>query len=151
MQSNKLDKALLRAEQVCRQSGSKLTSKRRNVLQTLLNAGVPLSAYELADHYQQQIGEVIPVMSVYRMLDFLAQENLVHRLSSSNKYVACSHIACSHAHQQPQFLICDRCNKVSEIGIDSDMIAALNNQVKQAGFQLGSPQLELHGLCKQCC
>ena len=58
-------------------------------------------------------------MSVYRILDFLIHEELVHKLETASLYIACAHIACDHQHETPQFLICDRCFTVKEIGIKS--------------------------------
>jgi Fur family zinc uptake transcriptional regulator len=146
----KIDKIIDSAEHNCLESGGKLTAKRKHVLTTLLEAETPLSAYEIADKYKEAQQETIPVMSVYRMLKFLMDENLVHKLSLTNKYLACSHIACAHSHEIPQFLICDECAQVSEVGIKKDIIEAMKNSVENTGFSLNSPQLELHGICKSC-
>lgn len=132
------------------QQGGRLTPKRRQVLEILLQKPQPLSAYEVADHYQQILGETIPAMSVYRMLDFLISQGLVHKLASANKFIACSHITCDHGHQTPQFLICDNCHSVREVGIDNRLITALKKSISDNNFQLNSPQLELHGLCEDC-
>ena len=75
----------------------------------LLASATPLSAYEIVDRYKTQFQESLPVMSVYRMLDFLIQEKLVHKLETAGQYMSCAHIACDHQHETPQFLICDRC------------------------------------------
>tara|TARA_R110002050_G_scaffold1244_4_gene8586 strand:+ start:17674 stop:18141 length:468 start_codon:yes stop_codon:yes gene_type:complete len=139
-----------KAEDTCVESGGRLTVKRKNILVALLSADMPQSAYEIADYYREAFSETIPVMSVYRMLDFLIKESLVHKLSSTNKYVACSHIACNHVHEIPQFLICDQCHHVREVGVKKDIIDALQNSVENADFYLNSPELELHGVCKNC-
>lgn len=145
-----IDKIIQQAERSCRDSGVRLTSKRKQILEVLLQAGGPRSAYEIADLYRQQTMENIPVMSVYRMLDFLMQNDLVHKLTSNNKFIACAHIACSHSHQAPQFLICDKCQQVREIGVDEQLITALEESIEDNQFHLNSPQLELHGVCKSC-
>ncbi|GAB1256962.1 hypothetical protein NBRC116494_14640 [Aurantivibrio plasticivorans] len=138
------------AEQTCSETGARLTAKRRNVLETLLRSRRALSPYEIADCYKEYFDDSLPVMSIYRMLDFLAEENLVHKLSSINKFIACSHIACDHTHDVPQFMICDSCEDVSEIGIKKEIIDAIRASLKQVDFTLGTPQLELHGVCKSC-
>jgi Fur family zinc uptake transcriptional regulator len=150
MHKTSLQQALQQAETNCRASGSRLTEKRRHILQLLLESDTPLSAYELAARYQEQFHDNIPAMSVYRMLDFLVSETLAHKLNSTNKYIACSHIACDHAHEVPQFLICDNCHQVKEIGISKAIIDALDKSVKQAGYVLTQPQIELHCLCAAC-
>jgi Fur family zinc uptake transcriptional regulator len=150
LSQTKLDKIITKAESNCIESGGKLTAKRKSILTVLLSADMPLSAYEIAEHYKDTFSETIPVMSVYRMLDFLMQENFVHKLSLTNKYIACSHIACDHEHQIPQFLMCDECLNVKEVGIKNDIIEALQNSVESADFYLNSPQIEFHGICKDC-
>jgi len=145
-----IDAILASAERSCRDSGERFTEKRRNVLLCLVRSDAPLSAYEVVDVYKELFDAVIPVMSVYRMLEFFLSKNLVHKLQSTNKYVACSHIACSHQHNLPQFLICDRCQRVQEIGIHADIIRSLRESVEPSGFLLNSQQLELHGVCGCC-
>ena len=138
------------AEQHCKAHGARLTNKRKQVLSGLLKSQKALSAYELVDYCKAEFGEAIPAMSVYRILDFLQDEHLVHKLSLANKYVACSHITCDHAHGVPQFLICGKCQKVEEISISQSTITELQHNVTQAGFHLVSQQLELDCLCDDC-
>jgi Fur family zinc uptake transcriptional regulator len=144
------EKIIQKAEKTCLEQGGRLTPKRRQILEILVSQPQPLSAYEIADQYQHTNHETIPAMSVYRMLDFLISQGLVHKLASTNKFLACSHIACEHSHQRPQFLICDKCHAVREVGIDNRLINALEKSIKDNHFQLNSPQLELHGLCENC-
>lgn len=147
---NNINKILHHAEESCRASGARLTDKRKRVLSSLLKASRALSAYELADYCREEFHEALPPMSVYRILDFLESENLAHKLHLNNKYVACSHISCDHAHEVSQFLICEACGEVKEIGIKMNLINALKQNVEQAGYKLKSPQLELHCLCQDC-
>lgn len=138
------------AERACSEAGLRLTAKRRKVLLTLLQADTPLSAYELAAHYQAAFAESIPTMSVYRILDFLVQFKLAHKLDTTNQYLACAHIACDHRHEVPQFLICDQCHGVAEIGVSKAMVEQLRQSVERTGFRLKHRQLELHGVCASC-
>ena len=148
--SNAIDKIVEKAKQNCAEQGVKLTVKRENVLVSIIKAEEAVSAYELADVYREAFGQSIPTMSVYRILDFLVELSLVHKLSSANKYIACSHISCSHSHQLPQFLICENCHKVTEIGIKNSVIDELKASVEKTGFKLTTQQLELQGLCEAC-
>ena len=145
-----INKTLLNAEASCRASGVRLTTKRQRTLAILLDAGVPISAYELVERYQASFGESLTAMSAYRMLAFLVEEELAHKLQSVNKYTACRHINCDHSHELPQFLICDKCDAVSEIAISKDALTRLRTGVADTGFRLNEQQLELHGLCKAC-
>ena len=109
-----------------------------------------MSAYELVDYCKEEYGETLPPMSVYRILDFLQDEHLVHKLNLANKYIACAHITCDHDHCVSQFLICSNCQRVEEITISNSTINTLKRNVENAGFHLISPQLEMDCLCKNC-
>lgn len=150
MKKQELVKIMRKAQDTCSHSGSRLTEKRKRILELLLLSGTPLSAYEVADAYNRDAEATMPAMSVYRILDFLESEQLVHKLSSANKYVACSHIACSHDHEIPQFLICGNCQSVKEIAIAKRIVEDLDKQVAKAGYQLINSQLELQCLCDTC-
>lgn len=148
--STKLEQALAMAADMCHKSGTKLTPKRTKLLAGLLLSDTAQSAYDLIDIMQQEYGEKLQPTTVYRMLDILRNENLVHKLHLSNRYVACSHICCDHQHEVPQFLVCDECHKVVEISVNKAMIEHFSQQAESNQFVLMSPQLELHCLCRSC-
>ena len=138
------------AEQHCKGHGARLTDKRKQVLAGLLQSEKALSAYELIDVCKAEFGEALPAMSMYRILDFLRDERLVHKLNLTNKYVACAHITCDHDHAVSQFLICSQCQRVEEISVSESVMAELQKSVENAGFHLVSPQFELNCICESC-
>jgi Fur family zinc uptake transcriptional regulator len=86
-------------------------------------------------------------ISIYRALDFLLENGLVHRLASRNAFLACAH---GHRHEEPVvFLICETCGSVTEATSKAlhHEIAALG---AQSGFTPHSQVLELTGLCRAC-
>ena len=145
-----IEQIVERAEQHCRRHGSRLTHKRKQVLSGLLRSDKALSAYELIDVCEAESGETMPAMSMYRILEFLRKESLVHKLDLANKYIACSHIACDHDHDASQFLICDRCQKVKEIRVSESTVAGLRTSIEHAGFHLLTPQFEINCVCDDC-
>jgi Fur family zinc uptake transcriptional regulator len=145
-----IDQILKKSQEVCALTGAKLTNKRKNVLTVLLSSSTPLSAYDIVEKYRTQFNEVLPVMSVYRMLDFLIQEKLVHKLETAGQYMICAHITCDHPHEMPQFLICDHCHTVKEIGIKEPIMLELERSIQSTGFTMDKKQLELHGFCEHC-
>ena len=149
-QSAATNKTLQNAELICRDAGVRLTVKRKRALALLLEAPSPVSAYELIDLYHARYGESLTAMSAYRMLNFLVEETLAHRLNSVNKYTACEHINCNHAHDLPQFLICANCQSVSEASIQKHTLDQLRTDILKSGFSMHNQQLELHGLCGKC-
>ena len=147
---NNVERIIQHAEQQCKSRGARLTVKRKQILTGLVESSKALSAYELIDFCNQRYGHNLPPMSVYRILDFLEQQDLVHKLNLANKYVASIHITCDHERRVPQFLICKNCSKVKEISINQSTISELSATVKNAGFDLFSPQVELNCLCESC-
>lgn len=138
-----------RAKKHCANRGVRLTAKRKLVFESLLSSGKALSAYEIIAFCQLHYGETILAMSVYRILEFLEQEHLVHKLHLANKYVVCSCIADDH-HDISQFLICKSCYKVKEVKINKDTLVQLQYNIEQVGFKLITPQLEMHCMCNEC-
>src|ERR1700744_3053540 len=104
--------AIAHAERVCRQRAQKFTPIRRHVLQALLASHRPLGAYEGIDELAKSMPRPAPI-TVYRALDFLMANGLVHRIESRNAWLACAH---DHdAAAAVAFLICDRCGSGGEI------------------------------------
>ena len=142
---------ILSAEQKCADNGVKLTKRRKQVLTALLECNAAVSAYELTELFNQQGETAMPAMSVYRILDFLEGQSLVHRLSTTNKYIACSHISCDHTHfTRPQFLICNDCTRVQEVDVTSETLSAIERVAADVGFNLSDKQLEVSGTCSNC-
>jgi len=145
-----IEYAIEYALKTCQESGVRLTPKREKVLRVLLGAENPLSAYDVVEQFRQEYTENLPAMSAYRILTFLLDNGFVHKLETTNQFLTCHHMCCSHPHQPPQFLICDHCNAVKELSISQDTLNELNRGIEEAGFTLVRKQLELHGLCEHC-
>ncbi|WP_395375724.1 Fur family transcriptional regulator [Marinicella sp. W31] len=145
-----LETTLKRATEKCQDHGEKLTPKRSLILRTMIEAGSPLSAYDIINLMNSSHHALMPATSVYRILSFLESVDLVHKLSSENKYVACEHISCHHQHESPQFLICQKCNKVKEINISHSVIDEIKQHVKDSDYKLIDSVLEISCICKVC-
>ncbi len=147
---NELEKLLSKAESECKKSGVRLTDKRKNVLSVLYHHQTPMSAYDVIERYRETYGSTLQAMSMYRMLNLLVEVGLVHKLETTNQYLICSHIICDHVHAMPQFLICDTCHSVEEIGVASDVLDRLRASADDSGFVISNQQLEIHGRCASC-
>jgi len=77
--------ALDHAERVCQRRAQKFTPIRRQVLQALLSSHRPLGAYEVIDELAKSMPRPAPI-TVYRALDFLMENGLVHRIESRNAF-----------------------------------------------------------------
>jgi Fur family zinc uptake transcriptional regulator len=84
--------------------------------------------------------------TVYRALEFLLEQGLVHRLERRNAFVGCSRPESPHA---AQFLICTRCGRVAEL--DEPAIgAAVREGARRLGFSVLRQTVEAEGLCPDC-
>lgn len=150
MNTQQLSHIISKAKDVCARSGGRLTDKRKHVLECLLESNMPLSAYEIADSYNKVSEKSMPTMSVYRILEFLEEKSLVHKLNSANKYVACSHILGGCTQEIIQFLICGKCQSAKEVAVSKGIIDELGKLVGKVGYTLTSSQLELQCFCNNC-
>ena len=150
MKRKKKDKMLSAAIARCEESGIRLTQRRRQLLETILGQERPVSAYELVEALREDHAARVPVMTVYRVLDLFVEAGIVHKLRSSNSYTACAHLACSHAHDAPQFLICEECAAVEELETGKRDIERMTREARESGFHVRDRQLEIYGVCKRC-
>jgi Fur family zinc uptake transcriptional regulator len=138
--------AMALAEARCSERGQRLTPIRRDVLGALLASHQPLGAYEIMERVSPSGPRPAPI-TVYRALDFLRENGLVHRIESRNAFVACVH---RHAIDDPVvFLICERCGVVGEAS-SPDVANTLKSAAQAAGFTPRSPVIEVTGVCTHC-
>jgi len=141
-----LDQALAEAEKLCAANGTQLTALRRAVLTLVLEAPGPLTAYQLLDQLKSIRKSAVPP-TVYRALDFLIENRLVHKLEQLNAFIPCSDA--QHLHHDVQFLICDKCGTVAEIE-DPAIARALAKAAEKQGFHPSKAVVELDGTCAAC-
>lgn len=134
-----------KAKAFCEQKGARFTHLREKVYMLLLQHEGAAGAYELLDALKLSEANAKPA-TVYRTLDFLLEFGLIHRLESTNAFVACHHFDCSHP---VQFLICDSCGLVKEIQ-SSGLKETLNKQAQAQGFVISKQTIEAHGICANC-
>jgi Fur family transcriptional regulator, zinc uptake regulator len=137
--------ACARAERYSQAAGVSFTPMRRRVLDALLEAGVPVTAYDLAERLSGP-RRVAPVQ-IYRALDFLIEAGVVHRLATRSAFMACDH---EHARGETTvFLVCGDCGSVAEVAS-----AAVGRGLKGAAadndFEPVHPVIEVSGRCAAC-
>ncbi len=137
--------ALARAEVLCAARGARLTTLRKRVLELVWASHRPRGAYDILDELGDG-GRAAAPLTVYRALDFLVAQGLVHRIESLNGYVGCADPGPSHA---GQFLVCDGCGVAIELN-DPGIAAAVTACAGGHGFRVIRPTIELHGLCPAC-
>ncbi len=137
--------ALDRAEAICAAHGARLTPLRRRVLEIVWSSHRPMGAYAILEKLSALSGPAAPP-TVYRALDFLLAQGLIHKLESLDAFIGCDRPDDGHA---SQFLICSQCKDAREIA-DSGIDRALRDSAAAAGFSLSRSTIELLGLCPAC-
>lgn len=140
-----IEDAIDRAELVCGARGARLTDIRRHVLELIWQRHEPIGAYDLLDELRATHRRAAPP-TVYRALDFLMENGLVHRIESLNAYVGCPHPEQAHS---GQFLICRNCGSIGELD-DPEIADSVRERAARQGFQAERQTIEVRGLCGDC-
>src|SRR5574343_1592136 len=138
--------ALAEAEAICARQGLRLTALRKRVLELVWASHKPLGAYDILGVLSDEDGRRAAPPTVYRALEFLLENGLVHRIASLNAFVGCNHPGEAH---QGQFLICRQCQTAIELeqSAISDAIVA---SAQAVGFAVEGQTVEVVGLCATC-
>jgi Fur family zinc uptake transcriptional regulator len=140
-----IDTAIARARALCDERAVQLTPIREKVLAIVWRSHKPVGAYQVLDALARTHKAARPP-TVYRALDFLMAEGLIHKIESLNAYLGCGEAGISH---ESQFLICRQCGTAEEI-IDAALDKALENATRRAHFAVERKVVEIAGLCEHC-
>ncbi len=125
---------------------AQMTDLRRTVLSFLLSADRPMTAYQLLDRLRAVWPGAAPP-TVYRSLEFLREQGLIHKLELSNAFVACTEPG--HHTSSVQLLVCQNCGQVTELE-DEAIAKAVLKAAGAVGFQPSVRHVEIDGLCAEC-
>ena len=137
--------ALDAADVVCQSHKARLTPIRRRVLELVWQGHSPLGAYELLKTLKTASHNSAPP-TIYRALEFLIQQGLVHRIASLNAYVGCNRPG---EHHDGTFLICHVCGTAAEIP-DNPMWGPISEMAQAGNFRLSHVNVEAVGECADC-
>lgn len=122
-----------------------LTTIRRQVLELIWGSHKAVKAYDLLDQMKPVQHSAKPA-TVYRALDFLLEQGLIHRVESLNAFIGCS---CSERQHEQLLLICVQCHEVEErLGVM--VMEAVSRELEQADFTAHRKAIEIQGICKHC-
>ncbi len=133
------------AADLCDRRNLRFTDLRRQVLELVCKAEQPVGAYQLLDELRDAGRSAAPP-TVYRALDFLLEQGLVHRLATNNTYMACAHPQHAHA---AVFLVCSQCGHTQEVHTPG-VIRELERQAKPFDFAIQHAAVEVTGVCRAC-
>jgi len=140
-----VDAALYAAEAICRENGARMTATRRRVLELIWESHRPVKAYELLERMSRD-GRRVKPPTIYRALDFLYENGLIHRIETLNAVVGCSDPAGAHS---GYFLVCDNCETVTELA-SSALDDFLCDEAERLGFRVHRQSVEIFGRCRSC-
>ena len=131
------------------QFGFKLTVLRGDILQIFLSDSRPLKAYEVLEQLKAKRHNAEPP-TVYRVLDFLVDHHVLHRLDSCHAYVICD-LGGNDATQVQRhlMLLCRSCHDTYEV-VDPTFQRSLDKISRAHNFQLQDHCIELTGSCTKC-
>lgn len=134
-----------KAYEHCINHGYRFTEPRERVLKILINEKKPLGAYDILQRLSKEIKSPSPP-TVYRAIQFWHKEGFIHCIDSLKSYIAC----CGGHHiGQAQFLICNKCDFVTELQTVIDF-AQVKELAKSIHFSIRNFTVEIKGLCAQC-
>lgn len=163
------------AQEQCQADGVRFTPLRQQIYALILQADKPVGAYDLitqlqqlrlaeseaykADENKTNNGKAVDTKisrtereknvappTVYRSLEFLLSENLIHQLTSINAYVPCCHPRAAHT---AAFLICVQCQRVQECS-SMPVQEIMSFAEHDVGFKVARSVIELSGYCQDC-
>ena len=151
-------KRLEAAKEQSRLRGVRFTPLRQQIYTLVLQANKPVGAYDLITQLQQirlestdesannQTQKNVAPPTVYRSLEFLLSEGLIHQLTSLNAYVPCCHPRAQHT---AAFLICQHCQRVQECS-SLPVQEMMSFAEQDIGFVVDHSVIELSGRCQNC-
>ncbi len=125
-----------------------LTPLRKEVLYILYQKKIPIRAYDLLAILKKTYPATEPP-SVYRVLNFFIEKNLVHRIESQNAYVYCESWKDDQPAHKTILLLCKKCNKSTEF-IDNDFHTHLSVFSNKNKIQIEDSLIEVKGICASC-
>jgi len=140
-----INSAISHAQSACANRGVRLTQVRQRVLELVWQSHQPIGAYGLLASLAEEGFNSAPP-TVYRALEFLSEQGLLHKLESINAYVGCCNPDTPH---QGHFLLCQDCHQAQEL--DSQYITlAIKLSADQHGFDIQGQTIEIVGTCQGC-
>lgn len=140
---------LARAAAICTGRGARMTELRRQVLGLILERPAPTGAYDLMERLRTRRGSPAAPPTIYRALDFLLEQKLIHRVERLAAFVGCVAAHGPDGEHAAQFLICRACGRVTELD-DPALTEALAAASGRLGFTVAKTTIEAEGVCASC-
>ena len=119
-------------------------SKQRDLILKILTENPCHPSAETVFALARQYDGSISLATVYRNLNYLAENGIIKKLEKLDNVVRFDHTLTPHHH-----FICSRCSSVTDI--DCSLTADLTEQLsKRTGLNIETADICLHGICSDC-
>lgn len=125
-----------------------LTPLRQDILAILRSSKKPLGAYDILNKLKKKRPNAEPP-TVYRVLQFLMEAQIVHRAEAVNGYVCCSHANHDMGKHKAVLLLCKSCHKSFEFE-DQGVFDSFSKFSKKQSISIDNALIEVKGTCPGC-
>jgi Fur family ferric uptake transcriptional regulator len=133
------------AETQIRATGARVTRQRVLVLDFLLSQEKSLTHHEIQAHLTKKLHEELDSVTLYRVLEWLTENELIHRIAGADQVWRFSAGAGHHAHEHAHF----QCTTCEQVTCFTDL--ALPRKIKLPdGFQTQEIDFLIKGTCANC-
>ncbi|MXS83733.1 Fur family transcriptional regulator [Nitrosomonas oligotropha] len=132
------------AEDMIRHNGGRATAGRIGILAILLAEQQAITHREIEQRLPQE--QQLDRVTLYRALEWLAEKNLIHKVTSDDRAWRYHANRDVQSHQHAHFK-CTCCAQV----ICLDKLPVERNWPLPAGYRLQEIELTVKGLCANCC
>src|SRR5450830_697456 len=133
------------AESQIRATGARVTRQRVLVLNFLLGQKKSLTHHEIQTHLAKTAHEELDSVTLYRVLEWLTENELIHRIAGADQVWRFSAGAGHQAHEHAHFQ-CTKCANVTcfnEVKLPPPVLLP-------EGFSGGEVDYLIKGLCPRC-
>ncbi|MRX06249.1 transcriptional repressor [Pseudoduganella sp. FT25W] len=133
------------AESQIRATGARVTRQRVLVLDFLLGQNKSLTHHEIQARLARTAHEALDSVTLYRVLEWLTENELIHRIAGADQVWRFSAGAGHHAHEHAHF----QCTKCEQVTCVTEV--ALPRKIKLPdGFQTQEIDFLIKGTCPNC-
>lgn len=126
--------------------GYRMTSARKAIVEIFGGRCNPLSAQDVHEKLKKK-GLATNVTTVYRELQFLADEKILHTVQFDD---GVQRYEPSHEGHHHHHLVCVECKTVQEVAVENDLQDTERAITKKNDFSILRHSLEFYGLCRKC-
>lgn len=133
---------------LCENQNIKLTQLRKDIISILYSKNKPMGAYDILEKLKKKRTSAEPP-TVYRVLNYLVEKKIIHRIESQSTYVCCSHLTKDLSHHQAILLFCKLCQQCYEYE-NEDVFNSITKFAKQNNLKIDDSLIEINGICQTC-